>query len=248
MHGQTYTQIQPAFAVAYGPASAELNGVRLSGDGQTKIVTSPINPFPNPVPLTLALRQQFGRLVESSVDLGWVNSGIELRLAVPWAIDLPVALRAGARTGKVSAFDSDTYEGRIGAEAYPRISRDGYPSLRFVFSLAVSGGSFEHEILLPSSYAETLAGPGIPHAPVADVVRREIRLEGTIGVTWAREHVGCTLAVAPWILVAAAAPSSLRCIDCNGPETVTQFSQSWGLALLLVPSFGWDGRRAPRAP
>lgn len=239
LHSGAYTQVQPTFGIAYGPASAEINGVRVSGDGQSRIVTSPIDPFPNPVPVTVGVRQQFGRVFEASADVGWVDSGVELRMGVPSGDNAPIVLSAGARTGKVSAFGDDTYQGRIGAEAYPRISRDRSSSLRLVLSLGLTAGNFEHQILLPSSYAEGVAGPGWEDSPVVSVVRREVRLESAIGLTWAREHFGFTLAVSPWILLAAAEPASMRCQSCSGPETVTNFSQSWGLALLFVPSFGW---------
>ena len=87
---------------------------------------------------------------------------MELRLAVPWGIDLPVVLRAGARTGKVSAFDSDTYEGRIGVEIYPQISRERHPSLRFVFSLGVSGGKFRTSDPAAVQLCRDVGWPGVP--------------------------------------------------------------------------------------
>ena len=77
-------------------------------------------------------------------------------------------------------------------------------------------------ILLPSQLCRERWLARVP-SPVVEVTRREIRLEGAIGFTWARRRVGCTLAVSPWILIAAADPSSARCPACNGRETVTNF-------------------------
>lgn len=242
LHPATYTQIQPSFGIAYGPASADLNGVRVTGDGQSKIVTSPIDPFPNPVPVTVGVRQQLGSVFEVSADVGWVDSGVQVRMRVPSSTSAPIVLSAGARTGKVSAFGDDTYQGAMAVEIYPQISPTRHPALRLVLSLGLAAGSFEHQILLPSSYAEMSAGPGLMDSPVVSVIRREVRLDGAIGVTREREHSGFTLALVPWVLLAAAEPSSMGCQACNAPETVTNFSQTWGLALLFVPSIGWGTR------
>ena len=242
LHPTTYTQIEPSFGIAYGPASADLNGVRVTGDGQSKIVTSPIDPFPNPVPVTVGVRQQLGRQFEASADVGWVDSGVQVRMRAPSRASAPIVLSAGARTGRVSAFGDDTYQGQIAFEIYPQISPIHHPTLRLVLSLGLIAGSFEHQILLPSSYAEVLAGPGLKDSPVVSVVRREVRLSSAMGVTGEREHLGFTLALVPWILLAAAEPSSMGCLACNAQETVTNFSQSWGLALLFVPSAGWGTR------
>jgi hypothetical protein len=111
----TSTQIQFTSAVAYGPAAATVGGVRVSGNAETMQMggKSVVDPLPNPVPVTIAIRQQVGPSFEVSGDLGWVDSGVGLRLRLPSSESLPFVLSAGARTAEIGIFRHDTYQGAL---------------------------------------------------------------------------------------------------------------------------------------
>jgi hypothetical protein len=132
----TSTQIQFTSAVAYGPAAATVGGVRVSGNAETMQLggKSVVDPLPNPVPVTIAIRQQVGPSFEVSVDLGWVDSGVGLRLRLPSSESLPFVLSAGARTAEIGIFRHDTYQGALAIEVYPALSRtrEGWNAARLV--------------------------------------------------------------------------------------------------------------------
>jgi hypothetical protein len=233
----SFSEIQPSWAMAYGRASATVGGVRVSGNGQTEVVGKDRAPIPNLVPLTLGVRKQIGPVFEVNADIGWVDSGLGLRVGLPSGALVPLVLSAGARTGKISAFGDDTYQGLVALEAYPDLSRERDGSLRLVLSLGLTGGAFQHQLALPDSFD---SGSDAPHGfPVASVVRPELRLQTSIGLSLVRSGRAITVALSPWILLAAAAPSSTACLECENSSIISDFSQTWGLALLVVPSVGW---------
>ena len=237
LRGGSFSEIQPSWATAYGRASATVGGVRVSGNGQTEVVGKQRVPVPNLVPLTLGVRRQFGPSFEVSSDVGWVDSGLGLRIGLPSEGLIPFVLSAGARVGKISVFGDDTYQGFVALEAYPDLSHERDGSWRLVLSLGLSAGAFEHQLALPDSFD---SGSDAPHGfPVASVVRPELRLQTSIGISLARGSRAMTVALLPWILLAASAPMSTACTECNNSPAVADFSQTWGLALLVVPSIGW---------
>ncbi len=237
LRGGSFTELQPSWAMAYGRASATVGGVPVSGNGQTEVVGKDRVPLPNLLPLTLGVRRQIGPAFDVSADIGWVDAGIGLRIGLPSGALIPVVLSAGARTGKISVSDDDTYQGLLALEAYPDLSRERDGSWRLVLSLGLAAGAFAHQLALPDSFD---SGSDAPHGfPVASVVRPELRLQTSIGLSLVRGGHAIMVALSPWILLAAAAPSSTTCLACENFSAVSNFSQSWGLALLVVPSIGW---------
>jgi hypothetical protein len=240
LHAGAYTQIQPSWAVAYGPASMTVDGVPVSGTVQSRNVgRGVIDPFPNPIPLAAGVRQALGPSLEASVDMGWVDSGVGLRLAIPSVVD-PQALviSAGARSGRVSFFGDESYEGHLSIEAYPVIAGPRTRSLRLLLSVGVAAGTFVHELLLAQTYASSSDAPVGP--PMARILRPEIRLQTSVGLFLSREHFGLAVALSPWILLRADEPTSLICQDCNGPHTITNYAQTWGVSLTIATSIGSD--------
>ena len=232
----TYTQFQPSWAAAYGRATVTVDGARLSGNGQTQIVgRGVIDPFPNPVPLTIGVRQALGPHLEASADVGWVDSGVGLRVAGPNVGEaMPIVFSAGARTGKVvSFFGNDTYNSRLAVELYPTIHR----TLRLLFSVGVEAGAYAHQLLLPEAYRSLSDAPtGPPHV---DVVRGEVRLQTSVGLYWPSRRGSFSVALSPWILLDAAKPKSLVCTDCAATPTLADFTQTWGISLIVAPALGW---------
>lgn len=237
-----YTQLQPTWAIAYGPASMTVDGVRVSGTAQSRNVgRGVIDPFPNPIPLTIDVRQAVGPSLEANVDMGWVDSGVGLRLAVPpvgaaW----PVAISAGVRSGRVSAFGDDTYEGHLAIEGYPVISGARERSLRLLLSVGATVGTFVHELVLPQSYASSSDAPVGP--PIVRIVRPELRLQTSVGLFLFRDHFGVGIALSPWFLLHADEPTSAVCQDCDAPHVIGNYAQTWGISLTIAPSIGSDFR------
>ncbi|HEX3901295.1 MAG TPA: hypothetical protein VH853_00510 [Polyangia bacterium] len=234
----TSTQIQFTSAVAYGPATATVGGVQVSGNAQSNQLggKSVVDPLPNPVPVTIAVRQQVGPSFEVAGDLGWVDSGVGLRLRLPSSESLPLVLSAGARTGEIGIFGRDTYQGALALEAYPALSRsrEGLNAHRLVLSLGLAAGAFEHDLSLPESFE---SGSDAPHGfPSEIVIRREVRLQAAVGVHLQGQHGAIMFALQPWVVLASAAAVSATCDQCEGPSSLSAFSQSWGLSLLVMPA------------
>ncbi|HEY6475277.1 MAG TPA: hypothetical protein VI456_01775 [Polyangia bacterium] len=238
LRGGTSTQIQFTSALAYGPATATVGGVQVSGNTETNQLGGKpvVNPLPNPVPVTVAVRQQVGPSFEVSADLGWVDSGIGLRIGLPSSDSLPLVLSAGARTGEIGIFGRDTYHGTFALEAYPALSRvrEGPGARHLVVSLGVAAGAFEHDLSLPANFESS---SDAPHgSPSEIVIRRELRLQAAAGIHLQGQHGALILALAPWIVLASSAPVSATCDQCSGPSPLSAFSQSWGFSLLVMPA------------
>ena len=234
----TSTQLQFTSAVAYGPATATVGGVPVSGNAQTNQLggRSVVDPLPNPVPVTIAARQQVGPSFEVSGDLGWVDSGVGLRLRLPLFASLPMVLSAGARSGEIGIFGRDTYQGTFAIEAYPALSHvgEGASAHRLVLSLGLAAGAFEHDLPLPERFQ---SGSDAPHGfPSEIVIRREVRLQAAVGVYLQGQHGAITLALQPWIVLASDASVSATCDQCEVLSALSAFSQSWGLSLLVMPA------------
>jgi hypothetical protein len=233
LRGGTSTQVQFTSAMAYGPAAATVGGVRVSGNAQTNQAGGlKVNPLPNPVPVTVAVRQQVGPSFEVSGDLGWVDSGVGARVRLSASERLPLVLSVSARTGEIGLWGRATYHGALALEAYPALSPSG--TRRLVFSLGLAAGHFEHDLALPASFEQ---GTDAPHGlPSEIVIRPELRLQAAVGVHLQGQHAALTLALAPWIVLVGATPVSATCDQCEGPQALTAFSQTWGISLLVMPA------------
>jgi hypothetical protein len=248
VRANTVTQLQPSWALAYGRASANLGGARVSGNGQT--FGGPL-PWGAPLPIRLGLRQAFGSVVEASGDLSWVDSGLELRAGSPegsWLI--PVAISAGIRNSSILtipssnsggiaiALNQGTYERRLRVEAYPEMSMGRLGAVRLLLSAGVSWGAFVHDLNVGPTYA---AGPSITIGPGGvTVVRPETRLELTVGIYKRGTRGSATVALAPWILLDSGAPTKAECVGCAQSGSVSDFSQSWGVSLIVSPALAGD--------
>lgn len=233
IHAGTYTRIEPQYAIAYGPASMTVDGVTVSGAAQTRGATAQL---PTPIPLAIGVRQAAGGF-EASADVGWIDSGVGLRYALPSIAGTePLVISAGARTGRISAFQDDTYAVSLAVETYPLIAGAGTHSTRLMLSLGASAGTFVHELALPDRYKSASDAPTGP--PMARVLRPEIRLQTSVGVYLTREHFAVGIALSPWFVLHAEEPTSIVCQDCDGYPVIGDYAQSWGLSLSLTPSFG----------
>lgn len=247
VRANTVTQLQPSWALAYGRASASLGGARVSGNAQT--FGGPL-PWGAPIPIRLGVRQALGSEVEASGDVGWVDSGLELRAGSPeqsWAV--PMAISAGIRSsiftipssssGTVGfALNQGTFERRLRLEAYPEVSMGRLGMVRWLLAAGVSWGDFAHDLVIGAGHE---AGPGITAGPVGVlVVRPETRLELAIGIYRRGTRGAATFALAPWILLDSGAPTKAQCVACDPTGPVTDFSQTWGVALIVSPALAGD--------
>jgi hypothetical protein len=197
--------------------------------------------------LTVGVRQALGETLEAGLDLGWVDSGVNLRAARPVAGEsLPAAVSTGVRSGRVSYFGKRTYDGHVTLVLFPDVSRAQDGSLRMILSLGAAVGTFAHELVLPESYQSASDAPTGP--PVASVLRREVRLETSIGLHWRGARGGVSLAISPWILLHAADPTSISCEECGRNPVVMNFAQTWGVALIFSPAFEWPPKAEVRQP
>jgi hypothetical protein len=222
--------------MAYGPASATVGGVPVSGNGQTNQAGGlKVNPLPNPLPLTLGVQQQIGRSLEVRGDVGWVDSGVGLRVLLPLGEEPPFLVSVGARSGEVGAFRRPSYHGVLALESYPAVSRraDGNAH-RLMLSLGVAAGAFEHDLSLPSSFESSSDAPhGLPSEIV---IRPELRLQAAVGIHLQGPRDAIAFALQPWVVLASAAPTHATCDQCAAPQSLTTFSHGWGLALLVTPA------------
>ncbi|HVY36577.1 MAG TPA: hypothetical protein VHM31_01540 [Polyangia bacterium] len=226
----TKTLIQVTPAMAYGPATATVDGVAVSGNAEVNRGGS--KGLPLPVPVTAGVNQQIGSWFQIGGDLGVNDSGVAARFRLPVFEDRPLVVTVGARSGAISPYRRDSYHAAVGLEAYPALppaAGAAHPT-HLVLALGLAGGVFEHDLSLPSAFELT---SDAPHGfPSEVVLRPELRLQAAVGIHW----LSVTLAVQPWIVLASSDPVSTTCDQCAGPAAVTAFSQRWGLSLLLIPS------------
>ncbi|HXU60411.1 MAG TPA: hypothetical protein VN962_01830 [Polyangia bacterium] len=235
LHAGTATEIQPSWAIAYGPGSATVGGARMSGNaesyGGTKMELVPI-------PMRIGLRQSLGSAVEVSGDIGWLDSGVEVRAGTPGGSGaFPIAIAAGLRRGPFP-FDvgEKTLSGHARFEIYPDVSRANDGSLRLTLAAGLGVGSFTHSLTLPESDRST-GGDAPNFGPFgAIVVRPETRIELGVGIRLFGPHGGIGATLLPWIVVAHGAPTRATCSDCAVDATPSDYSQSWGLSLVITPT------------
>jgi hypothetical protein len=236
------TQLAAAWAYAYGPATATIGGVTIKGNAEMQASSVGTPPLPSPLPLTIGIRQAVGDSVEVGADIGTMDSGFRLRVGLPDGSSLPCDLAFEARTGKIAAFSTGSYRAGLAFEAYPDITpAKGFPKRRLILSLGIAGGVFQHQLPLPSSFDpdDDIGNPTMT------LLRPEVRLESAVGVYLeGGKNVKVSVVVAPWVLIGSQAPTSAICPYCGPAATpttlsVTSYSQTWGLSLIITPSFGW---------
>jgi hypothetical protein len=235
LHAGTATEIQPSWAFAYGPGTATVGGARVTGNaesygGNTAELV--------PAPMRIGLRQSLGSAVEVSGDIGWLDSGVEARAGTPGGGGaFPFAIAAGVRRGPFP-FDlgEKTLSGHARFEIYPDISRAHDGSLRLTLAAGLGVGSFTHSLTLPDSYLST--GGDVPSFEPfgAIVVRPEARIELGVGIHVFGAHGGVGATLLPWVVVAHGAPTKATCSDCAFIATPSDYSQSWGVSLVITPT------------
>ncbi len=233
------TQLETAFGFAYGPATATVGGVAVKGNGQAQAAGGSTAQIPDPAPVRVGVRQSMGDGFEASADLGLVDSGLRLRVGLSNGPSAPSDLAIELRDGQISAFPHASYQASLAYEIYPDITpANTYAQRRMIFSLGISGGTFQHQLSLPYSFEPDYDLPF--GGPSMTVLRPELRVETAIGIYLGGEGSGgLSIAVAPWVLVSAGTPTSFTCNTCSTNPALTSFSESWGASLIITPSYGW---------
>jgi hypothetical protein len=238
MRSGTTTQLAAAWGYAYGPATATVSGNTVKGNGQATIggTTSIF------APLTVGFRQALSEVAEVSAELGQVDSGMRLRIMLPEGPTAPPCnLSFEARTGKVSFDPIGSYQWSAAFEIYPDVTpRNSLPQKRLTLSLGIAGGVFEHQLNYPFGYGTDVEDLSVE--PSMTVLRPEVRVQTAVGIyLGGGKNEGTSITVAPWFLLSAGSPTA-TCVRCESPAaafSLTSYSQSWGAALILTPSYSW---------
>lgn len=246
-----YLRVQPTWAVSYAPGDAVVTppqGVSakagpVSGNTQSFGGDPTLTAVGTVIPISLGLRQSVGRFADVGADLGWLDSGVEVRVGPSDATAaLPFVVSASARSSRLALLklDEQTYQGRLRFEAYPRIEELPFLSRRAIVGGGVSFGTFLHDLGVPAipDPNPPEIGGGPPHVMLT---RPEVRLEGVFGYERHDDRFGLMVAVAPWIVAAHGAVSSRDWI-------VSSFSQDVGVTLLVSFTFGGDPTTPPTSP
>jgi hypothetical protein len=246
------TQLEAAWGFAYGPATATVGGATgvkpatVKGNGEMQAAGGDNTSLPNPLPVRIGIRQAMANNLEGSADVGLVDSGIRLRVALTNGQSAPSVLAFEVRSGEVSAFPVASYQGSLAFEIYPNVTpANTHLQRRQILSVGIAGGVFQHQLALPYSFDEGddigLVGPSMT------VLRPELRLQTAVGLYLGGGSGGFSVVVAPWVLLTAGTPTSFTCNRCSTipglslfpNPTLTSFSQSWGASLIITPSLGW---------
>jgi hypothetical protein len=235
------TQMEIAWGLAYGPATATVGNVAVKGNGQAQAAGGDTSQIPDPLPVRVGVRQSLGDGFEASVDIGVVDSGLRLRVGLPSGPLAPSDLAIELRDGQVSASPKASYQGSFVFEIYPTFTPDDpASSRRLILSLGIVGGVFEHQLSLPFSFEPDFDLP--LGGPSMTVLRPELRLQTAVGAYLGgggSGSGGVSIAVAPWILLGARTPTSFTCNSCTSNPALASFSQTWGASLIITPSIGW---------
>jgi hypothetical protein len=218
-------EVATDYSYAYGAGSVELpDGTRSSGSADNYWSA-----------LTILPRRLEGRLspvkwLDIGGQLGWLDSGADLRVGVPaapersWAFDLA----AGFDTGRGGLFE-DTKPTRsrwLRLEAYPSLPN---PQLhtRLVLAAGADFGTFLHQLGDPRPQTTFSDGWG----PAAiQVVRTETRLEGSVGVFVYPGVVGSfMLTINPYVTVDSGAPET----SCHACQPIASYAEDWGIVLVM---------------
>jgi hypothetical protein len=241
MRSGTTTQLSASWAYAYGPATATVGRFTVQGNAQMQSSGFGLE-LPSPAPLTVGFRQAAGDMVELSGEAGEMDSGLRLRVGMSDGSRVPWDLSFEARTGEVSFVPVGSYQGSAAVEIYPDITPPNtYPHTRAILSLGIAGGVFKHQMDLPAAFN---VDNDIGYAWMT-VLRPEVRVQTAFGVyLGGGKNEGTSIVVAPWFLLSAGTPTA-TCGGCgltnSGSATfsLTAYSQSWGLALIITPSYSW---------
>jgi hypothetical protein len=232
------TQLSAAWTYAYGPATATVNGTTVTGNGQTQTG----EPIPIVVPATVGFRQSIGGNAEISADVGVVDSGIRLRVGLPSTSSVPFDVALEGRSGWIALPPNASYHGSVAVELYPDITPpNSFPHRHLILSAGLASGVFEHALTLPFQFSPDAVLSG----PTMTLLRPEVRLETAVGVYLGggERSDGTSIVVAPWFLLRSGAPTSATCPICESPLganlTVSSYSQTWGVSLIVTPSYGW---------
>lgn len=234
------TQLSAAWSYAYGPATATVSGMAVKGNAEAQAAGADTPQLPSIAPVTVGVRQTIGDGAELSADLGWIDSGLRLRMGMTDAASAPIDVVLEARTGEVAAFPTASYQASLAFEIYPSITpAQGYSQRRLILSLGLAGGVFQHQLSLPFAFEPDFDLPF--GGPTMTVLRPELRVQTGVGVYLGGAKSGLSIVVAPWLLLGAGSPSSFACKGCDTATTpaLTSYAQSWGASLIVTPSYGW---------
>ncbi len=221
-------EVATDLSYAFGHGEATLpSGSRVAGGADT---------FWSPV--TVLPRRLEGRLspihwLDVGGEIGWLGGGIEVRVGRR-AIEgrsLALNLAGGLETGEVGPFKDTkpTNSQWIRLEAYPAWALPADDArTRLVLALGFNFGRFYHELSYPRSAATVADGLSAPSA--LQLIRRETRLETSIGLFRQRGRFGSVLfTVNPYFVLKAGDPS----VPCDGCDPLAAYRERWGIVVVF---------------
>jgi hypothetical protein len=175
---------------------------------------------------------RIGDRVYGSGHLGWWMSGVELRI-LPHGdqLDSPVVVTVGAQLDAPAMLlgltNAAIWDVRAQLSVHPT-----FHGVQAMLGAGFSACRQKHDLNLPKDLAQP---PDAGFAPPAllRALRREGRLEGVIGFSFALSRARIALAVQPFYVVAQGVVSTLPCAFCD-PLHVDSLDASWGAAFTLT--------------
>jgi hypothetical protein len=175
---------------------------------------------------------RIGDRLYGSGHLGWWMSGVELRI-LPHGdqVDSPVVVTVGAQLDAPAMLlgltNAAIWDVRAQLSVHPT-----FHGVQAMLGAGFSAGRQKHDLNLPKDLAHP---PDAGFAPpsLLRALRREGRLEGVIGFSFALSGGRIALAVQPFYVVAHGAVSTLPCAFCELLR-VDSLDASWGAVFTLT--------------
>jgi hypothetical protein len=217
-------EISEDIAAGFGPSTVDLaDGTHANGLADNTTAATAVG----------LLRGVEGRLspikwCDVGGRVGWIGSGLDVRLGRPAAPDVTwaFAVDAGFETGRAALMDD--FKGLrsrwVRLELYPWVPlfpADSTMSLRLVIAAGVNTGTFYRALPDPRNR---------PGAQDISVLRPETRIEGSLGAVFFPPRLGVVMLTANPYLVAHAGTPAPRCQGC---DAIASYSHSWGVLVTL---------------
>lgn len=218
-------QFGPSWGVSAAPGTA----VTTSQTGEVDREAAPELSLGAPIPARLGARLGVADWMDLAADVGWNDTGAELRLGVPeWSTSTPYAVSLAHRLTFVPVGPSDELprEWRLRGELYPELSWSESARWHWVTALGASVGNR----LQRGLYADRNSQPAAFGSGLRRFVREETRAEAAFGVEMRRDVVRVAAVGMPYWVVHHGNTAN---------EDVVRLERSFGFTLLVDLAFSF---------
>jgi hypothetical protein len=173
---------------------------------------------------------RLGDRFQAGGHVSLTSAGVELRM-LPYgeAVDAPMVVSAGAQLNALERISGSVtiWDVRVGLSMHPMLGR-----VQAILGAGFSAGRQNYDLSLPASLAQP---PDVAPVPaLLRLLRREGRLEGVLGLSYAIGDGRIGLAVQPFYVVARGAVSTRRCGYCFDELRTDSLDASWGAAFTVT--------------